>query len=99
MTPATRKSLRLSPMRPLPTAAAYCLLLLLFTGCDSPNTPLDAETRRAIDSISNAQINLARAELDTLCGQRRIAEMPLLVDSIKKIRLREIEAQLKTVPR
>jgi len=88
-------------MRPLPTAC--CLLLtahcLLFTACGSPNTPLDAGTRRVIDSISTYQINLARTELDTLCQRQRVAEMPLLVDSIKQIRLREIEEKLKTVPR
>ena len=88
-------------MRPLLTA--YCLRLtvycLLFAACGSPNTPLDADTRRVIDSISTYQINLARTELDTLCQRQRVAEMPRLVDSIKQIRLREIEEKLKTVPR
>ena len=83
-------------MHLLPTVTVCCLLL---TACSSPNTPLDAETRRAIDSISAYQINLARTELDTLCKQLRISETPRLVDSIKQIRLREIEKQLKTVPR
>jgi len=95
-------------MRLLPTThcrllTACCSLLtayyLLFTSCGSPNTPLDAETRRVIDSISTYQINLARTELDTLCQRQRMTEMPRLVDSIRQIRLREIEEKLKTVPR
>lgn len=73
-----------------------CLLSL--AACNNPNTPLDAATRNAIDSISSAQINLARVELDSLCEQRRRTELPRLVDSIKQKRLREIQEQLKSVP-
>ena len=75
------------------------LLLLLASACGSPNTPLDADTRQAIDSISLAQINIARSEMDTLCSQRRLTELPRLVDSIKQHRLQEIQEQLKTVPK
>lgn len=75
------------------------LLLPLFSACGGSGTPLDADTRQAIDSISTAQINLARKELDTLCQQRRAREMPHLVDSIKQKRLHEIQEQLKTVPK
>jgi hypothetical protein len=80
---------------------AYCclLLLLLLTACGDSNAPLDARTRQAIDSISSAEIALARRELDTLCQQSRLTELPRLVDSIKQHRLREIEEQLKTIPR
>lgn len=75
------------------------LLLLLFAACSSPNTPLDAETRKAIDSISNAHINVLRNELDTVCNKRRLSELPHLIDSIKQHRLHEIQEQLKTVPK
>lgn len=75
------------------------LLPLLPAACGSPNTPLDAKTLRAIDSISTAQINLARTELDSLCQQQRVAEMPRLLDSIRQIRMREIQEKLKNVPR
>lgn len=74
--------------------AAYCL-----SSCGSPNTPLDADTRREIDSVATARIRDARTELDTLCQQRRAVELPRLVDSIKQKRLREIQEQLKTTPK
>jgi hypothetical protein len=75
------------------------LPLLLFIACNNPDTPLDADSRQAIDSISSSQISLARMELDSLCRQRRVTELPRLVDSIKQVRLREIQEQLKTVPK
>jgi hypothetical protein len=37
--------------------------------------------------------------MDTLCQQRRSAELPRLVDSIRAHRLREIQEQLKTIPK
>ncbi len=81
-----------------------CYFLLLFTACcllacGSPSTPLDANTRMRIDSIANAQIAKAQVEHDSLCKAAEITQLPHLVDSIKKIRLREIEEQLKTVPK
>ncbi len=78
----------------VPTATALCLL-----ACGSPNAPLDAETRTRIDSIANAQIAKAQMEHDSLCKAAKITQLPHLVDSIKKIRLREIEEQLRTVPK
>lgn len=87
---------------PVP-AAASCLIslacCLLPAACGSPNTPLDAETRQTIDSIAVVRINLLRSEMDTLCNQRRKAELPHLIDSIKQHRMREIQDQLKTVPK
>ena len=78
----------------LPIAIALCLL-----ACGSQNTPLDADTRIRIDSTANAQIAKAQVEHDSLCKIAQITILPHLVDSIKKIRMREIEEQLKTVPK
>jgi hypothetical protein len=75
------------------------LFFLLLYSCGSPEKPLDAGTRRAIDSISVAQIRKARLEIDSLCKRDRQTLMPRLVDSIRQVRMREIERQLKTVPR
>ena len=72
---------------------------LFLLSCRAQDTPLDADTRARIDSIANAQIALAQVEHDSLCRAAKITQLPLLVDSIKKIRLREIEEQLKTVPK
>lgn len=83
--------------------AAYCLIslacCLLLAACGSPNTPLDAETRQTIDSIAVVRINVLREQMDTVCNQRRVAELPHLIDSIKQHRVREIQDQLKTVPK
>jgi hypothetical protein len=76
------------------TVMALCLL-----ACGSQDTPLDADTRTRIDSIANAQIAKAQIEHDSLCRAAKITQLPLLIDSIKKIRLLEIEEQLKTVPK
>ena len=85
----------------LATARCICLLptALCLLACGSPNAPLDAETRTRIDSIANAQIAKAQMEHDSLCKAAQITQLPHLVDSIKKIRLREIEEQLRTVPK
>lgn len=81
-----------------------CLLfptfcLLLFASCGSPSTPLDAETRQFIDSAATEQIRIAQHHIDSNCTYIRYQGMQKLVDSIKQVRLREIEEQLKTVPR
>lgn len=72
---------------------------LLLSACNNSNTPLDADTRQAIDSLAAQQIRQARAEMDSLCKQRNLTQLPQLVDSMKKVRLREIQEQLRTVPK
>jgi hypothetical protein len=78
----------------LASVTALCL-----AACGSQNTPLDADTRIRIDSIANAEIANAQVKYDSLCKVAQVTQLPHLVDSIKKIRLREIEEQLKTVPK
>jgi hypothetical protein len=77
----------------------FFYLLPLMAACGSPDTPLDADTRKRIDSIATEHIRLARNEMDSLCQQSRSGKLPGLVDSIRQIRLQEIEQQLKTIPR
>lgn len=76
----------------------YCTAFL-FIACKNSNAPLDADTRERIDSISNAQIKASQIELDSVCLAAQKTTLPVLVDSIKKIRLSEIEQQLKTIPK
>ncbi len=83
----------------LRASAVLFPLCLLLAACGNPNTPLDAGTRQRIDSTAAAQIRLAREELDSLCKLQQKTVLPQLVDSIKKKRLREIQEQLKTVPK
>lgn len=73
--------------------------VVLLAGCGNSNTPLDADTRSRIDSIANVRIALAQKENDSLCKAAQTTILPQLVDSLKKERLREIQEQLKTVPK
>lgn len=90
-----RKSIHLT-WRQLCLAAASATLL---HACGGSGAPLDADTRLTIDSTANAQINRARIELDSLCTVAERTQMAHLVDSIKKVRIMEIEKQLKSVPK
>ncbi len=74
-------------------------LPLALAACESANTPLDADTRQAIDSISALRIRQTRAEMDSLCNLNRPKILPRLVDSMRTVRKREIEEALKNVPK
>lgn len=86
----------------MPGIFRFCLTIVataMLHACGGNNTPLDADTRATIDSTANAQIAKARVELDSLCAAAERNQMTQLVDSIKKVRLREIEEQLRLVPK
>ncbi len=79
-----------------------CLAIIstaMFYACGGNNAPLDADTRMIIDSTATAQVARARVELDSLCVVAERSQMAHLVDSIKKVRLQEIEEQLRLVPK
>lgn len=76
----------------------FVFLLLFAAACGDPNVPLDATARKQVDSLSAVGIGIARQQQDSICKDQRINLLPLLIDSIKKERLRTIEAQLKQVP-
>jgi len=72
--------------------------IILLSACGAGgNKALDAKTRQAIDSISAEQIRLARIDLDSQCIQQRITELPLLVDSIRDVREKQIREKLKGI--
>ncbi len=65
--------------------------------CDNANVPLDADARRMVDSLSAAQIGLERRTIDSLCKTYNQTLLPQMVDSIKQVRLRQIEEQIRRV--
>lgn len=84
--------------RPLAlNALAIMFISGFFAACEGSSAPMDAETRQAIDSIATAQISTLRVQLDTQCAQRHRTELPLLIDSIRQKRLKEINEKLKGV--
>lgn len=84
-----------------PRLSLQALALLLFTqACaDLSKKPIDADTRRLIDSVSVAEIQRVRTETDSLYKSLRVTRLPLVIDSIKKRRVLEIEEQLRQLPR
>ena len=76
----------------------YGLLIVWLSACNG-KVPLDAPTRNAIDSTATAHIAKARVEIDSMCAVTEQNKMPFWIDSIKKIRLQEIEEKLKTIPK
>ena len=73
--------------------------LFFLPACGGPDAPLDAGTRQRIDSIAAAQIRETSLLLDSVCQAQRTVQLPLLMDSIRQVRLREIEEKLRTIPR
>jgi hypothetical protein len=74
-----------------------CLIFLL-PACGDLSKPIDAETRRVIDSVSTSVIQRTRIEIDSAYKNALITKMPQVMDSIRQVRLREIENQLKNIP-
>ncbi len=89
----------------IPVRLLFCfgcwlvLALIYLPACGGPDAPLDADTRQRIDSSAAAQIRQIRISLDSLCQAQRSAQLPVLMDSIRRVRLREIEEKLRTIPR
>lgn len=80
-------------------AVCGMLIALGFASCGTAETPLDAIARGTVDSIATVEIRQLRIELDSQCKQAQVTVLPHLVDSIRQIRLQEINEQLKTVPK
>ncbi len=75
------------------------LLSCILAACTESNAPLDPKVRYQIDSLTFAQTQKAKVEIDSWCAQERAMRLPALIDSIRHQRLREIERQLKGLPR
>ncbi len=70
-----------------------------FAACGNPNVPLDADSRKQVDSLAASGIGIARRELDSMCKIQHTTLLPVLVDSIKKERQEEIKRQLQGIPK
>lgn len=75
------------------------ILLVLLAACSGTERPLDAKERQRIDSISTAQIQVLRRQIDSSCLAAQTNELPRLVDSLLAERRREIQQMLKDLPR
>lgn len=79
----------------------FVLLLAGFGsgGCDQSKVPLDAESRRMVDSLSAAYIGNERRAIDSFCKAQNTTVLPQIIDSIKQVRKKQIEEQLKAIPK
>ena len=86
-------------MRTLFVFGGLLLVVALYflPACGGPEAPLDAGTRQRIDSIAAAQIRELRVALDSQCQAERTVQLPVLMDSIRRVRLREIEEKLRSI--
>ncbi len=78
---------------------SFYVVLLLCSACDPVAAPLDADTRLRIDTTVQAINRKAQLEIDSQCKQAQLTVLPKLIDSIKQVRKREIEAQLRSIPK
>jgi hypothetical protein len=74
-------------------------LLLGLLSCDATSAPLDADSRLRIDTTVVAINRKTQLEIDNTCKLAHNTELPRLIDSIKQVRKREIEAQLRSIPK
>ncbi len=72
-------------------------LVGVLAACTNANAPLEPKVRYRIDSIATVQMQRAQAEIDSLCALEHLRRLPVLTDSIRRQRLREIERQLQTL--
>ena len=72
---------------------------LVINACVNKKAPIDADTRKLIDSLSTAQINVLKLQSDSLCEIAMEEQLPRLVHSLKTFRLQQIEQKLRqTLP-
>lgn len=72
---------------------------LALASCTQSERPLDADERKFIDSVSNAQIRALRIKIDSQYQAAQKTELPRLVDSMLQQRRREIKESLDKIPR
>jgi hypothetical protein len=72
-------------------------IVLWGIACKNAATPLDADERHLVDSLGAAGISMQRYLIDSTCKVQRTTVLPLLVDSIRAVREREIREQIQSI--
>ncbi|MEZ4907617.1 MAG: hypothetical protein R2771_08280 [Saprospiraceae bacterium] len=67
-------------------------LFFIITSCDSNHTELDNEERKMADSLYKVRAKENVSYLDSICDSVYNAEYPTMVDSIRILRMKEIDA-------
>jgi hypothetical protein len=71
------------------------VILIFLIGCGPEEKGLSPEEKRFVDSLYSNQLVTIRQELDSICKIHQDTIFKLAVDSIKKVRLKEIEELMK----
>lgn len=69
------------------------LLCVLFIGCDDtePKQRINAHQRKLLDSLYSVEIKAVKKEAGYICNDLRDSLFPLYVDSIRELRLIEVD--------
>ena len=61
-----------------------------YFSCGDSNKTFTDEENKIIDSLYRVRLKESKAKLDSICDSVYNAEFPVMVDSIKKIRKKEV---------
>ena len=69
----------------------FVFILSFFSfSCGESNKTFTEEENKIIDSLYRVRLKGSKAKMDSLCDSVYNAEFPIMVDSIKKVRKKEI---------
>ena len=69
----------------------FVFILTLFSiSCEQSNKSFSEEETKIIDSLYRVRVKESKAKMDSICDSVYNAEFPVMVDSIKKVRKKEI---------
>jgi hypothetical protein len=75
--------------------AFFLAATVLLCACSRDREPFTAEMRFQVDSVSSARIRDLRTQIDSQCAADQRQLLPVLADSIYKVRKAQMEAKLK----
>ncbi len=67
-----------------------CLLSIVLFSCGKNKKAFTDEEKKIVDSLYRIKMKDSKAKLDSVCDSVYNAEFPVMVDSIKKVRKKEI---------